>query len=130
VQPVDDLPAVALARVLLEEQHLLTTEHTMTHWEEAFFLPGPVIDRDNRENWARAGSKELPARAREEVARRLAAYEPVITDESAVREMQRLLRAGSDDERPLPEVPSPAATAPARAARRGGRERRQTRRRG
>jgi trimethylamine--corrinoid protein Co-methyltransferase len=127
IAPRDDLPAVPLARALLEEQHLVTAGHTLHYWPEELYLPGPVTDRQNRESWARAGARTLQERARSEIARRLAAYEPVATDPALDAEMRALLHAGMTEKRPLPAVPTPEETAP--AAARNGRQRRRMRRR-
>lgn len=106
MQPKDDLPTLDLVRALLDEQHLITAEHTMAHWPQELYLPGAVLDRDNRENWEKAGQPTLDQRALAEVERRLAAYEPVAVDAAVEAEMQRLIRAGMmDGERPLPTVP-------------------------
>lgn len=104
IAPVDDLPTLDLVRAQLAEQHMLTAEHTLTHWPQQLYLPGPVYDRTNRETWERAGSNELRARAVAEVEERLAAYEPIATDPAIEREMRRLIRAGMSSERPLPSV--------------------------
>jgi trimethylamine--corrinoid protein Co-methyltransferase len=114
MQPVDDLPTADLVREVMAEQHLITAEHTMTHWPEHLYMPGPTTDRENRENWAKAGSKELQQRANEEVDRRLAAYEPIETDLLVVAEMERIVRSGMRGSAPLPDVPPPTKpTAPA-----------------
>lgn len=106
--PVDDLPTMELVREVMEEQHLITSPHTMTHWPEHLHMPSAVTDRENRENWSKAGSKELLQRANEEVDRRLAAYEPVVTDPLIVAEMERIVRSGMSSDAPLPEVPPPS----------------------
>jgi trimethylamine:corrinoid methyltransferase-like protein len=98
----------------------------MARWSDELYLPNPVIDRDNRENWSKAGEPRLRKRTRAEVERRLAAYEPVATGERLERELQRLIRAGMAGDRPLPEVPAHEPQAPAET----GRRRRRTRRGG
>jgi trimethylamine:corrinoid methyltransferase-like protein len=70
-------------------------------------MPSSVTDRDNRENWARAGGKDLLQRATDEVERRLAAYEPPETDPLVVDEMQRIITSGMSAPAPLPDVPAP-----------------------
>lgn len=126
VEPAGDLPVGDLVRQLLDEQHLITAEHTMARWSEELYLPNPVIDRDNRENWSKAGEPRLRERTRAEVERRLAAYEQVATGERLERELQRLIRGGMSGDGPLPEVPAHEAQAPAET----GRRRRRTRRGG
>ena len=64
-------------------QHLIMADHTTRHWPEVLYLPGRVIDRDNRENWTKAGAPDTNRRAIAEVERRLAAYQPVETDPAA-----------------------------------------------
>ncbi|MBL8058507.1 MAG: trimethylamine methyltransferase family protein [Anaerolineales bacterium] len=110
----EDLPTVDLVRQLLAEKHLLTAEHTLKYWPQELHLPGPIFDRTNREQWLLAGGKDLPARAREEVDRRLAAYVSPETPAAVQAELLRLIRAGlSRPDAPLPETPPPAAARPA-----------------
>ena len=107
IGPVDDLPALDLVREVMAEQHLITAPHTMAHWPQELYLPAPVTDRENRENWQKAGGKDLRQRAAEEVERRLAAYEPLETDPLLVAEMERLITSGMSAPAPLPAVSAP-----------------------
>ncbi len=116
VAPADDLPTMALVREVMAEQHLITAAHTMAHWPDELYLPAAVTDRENRENWQRAGGKDLLQRAADEVERRLAAYEPLDTDPLAVAEMERIITAGMSAPAPLPAVPAAAARAAAARA--------------
>ena len=112
LRPLADLPAVDLVQQVLEEQHLLTAEHTLTHWPQELYLTSPTTDRTNRENWIKQGSKTLKQRANEEVEQRLAAYTPVATDPQLDVELRRLIGTGlSDPDIPLPEIPEPVARA-------------------
>jgi trimethylamine--corrinoid protein Co-methyltransferase len=125
----DDLPTLDLVRGLLAEKHLITHEHTLKHWPLELYLPGPVYDRTNREQFAKAGGHDLVARAAGEVERRLAAFATPPTDPATEAEMLRIIRSGLIDQGArLPEVPPPAAGLPApaedpRAARRRARQR-------
>ena len=105
IEPVGDTPAVALARELLKEQQLITAEHTLKHWSEHLYLPSPVIDRQNRAKWAKAGHPTLSQRTAAEVEKRLAAYEPIETDARIVKELRRLMQSGVENQAALPEVP-------------------------
>lgn len=127
MEPQDDLPTLDLARQLLDEDHLLTSEHTMKYWPEELYLPGAVIDRHNRERWAAAGRTTLGERLKAEVDRRLAAYEPPETDPAIMKELRRILVAGREGDAPLPEVPPPPQAPASKQGRR--RSRRNTRRR-
>ncbi|HEX9370964.1 MAG TPA: trimethylamine methyltransferase family protein [Roseiflexaceae bacterium] len=126
----DDLPTLDLVRGLLAEQHLLTHEHTLKHWPHELYLPGPVYDRANREQFARAGAKELIQRAGAEVDRRLAAFVSPSTDPAVDVEMLRMIRSGlSEPDAALPAVLPPvlksakAIPEDPRAARRRARQR-------
>jgi trimethylamine--corrinoid protein Co-methyltransferase len=91
--PQDDLPTLDLARQLLAEQTMLTHAHTLAHWRDALYLPGPVIERLRREDWIAEGRTTLHQRAHAEVERRLAAYQPVEVDAQVKAELQRLASA-------------------------------------
>ena len=125
LKPKEDLPTLELVQELLAEQHMITAGHTMKYWPEELYLPGPVIDRSNRENWAKSGGKTLRQRTRAEVDERLAAYEPVETDPATDAELRRIIRSGLEEDTPLPDVPPPAAPrAPSTMSRRRMRARR------
>ena len=102
---IEDVPTVDMARTLLEEQHMITAEHTLKHWSEQLYLPNGVIDRQNRENWQKAGSPDLLQRTNAEVERLLAAYEPIATDPAIVAEMRHIIHAGLVKQTELPHVP-------------------------
>jgi trimethylamine--corrinoid protein Co-methyltransferase len=125
IQPVDDLPTIPLVRELLAEQHMITAEHTLNHWPRELYLPGPALDRQNRENWQKAGKPQMAERLTAEVERRLAAYQQPEIDPHQVAEMERIIQAGITTGRQLPPVPPPPQPAPTKRAR----QRRQTRRR-
>ncbi len=126
----DDLPTIDLVRGLLSEKHLITHEHTTKYWHQELYLPGPVYDRTNREQFAKAGGKDLVERASAEVDRRLAAFVSPDTDPAVEAEMLRIIRSGlNDKDALLPEVlpavlksAEPIAEDP-RAARRRARQR-------
>jgi trimethylamine--corrinoid protein Co-methyltransferase len=126
IEPLEDLPTTELVRELIAENHLITSPHTMKHWPQQLYLTDPVIDRDNRENWEKTGSKQLYQRACEGVEKRLASYQPIETDAAIDAEMRRLVESGLEKQRVLPELPPPPNPADAPVARR----RRSNRRRG
>ncbi|MEO8207646.1 MAG: trimethylamine methyltransferase family protein [Chloroflexota bacterium] len=105
VQPVDDLPVDDLLAHLMTDQHLIMAEHTTAHWPTTLHLPSRAWERDNRENWAKAGSPDTYARCVAEAERRLAAYQPVETDPRTVEELDRIISSGMSEPRPLPFVP-------------------------
>jgi hypothetical protein len=80
-------------------------EHTSAHWPTELYLPSPVVQRDNREAWMRAGSPDTVARSTAEVERRLASYRQIETDLLIDAEMQRIIRSGLESQTELPLVP-------------------------
>ena len=128
VRELDDLPVHELIDQLMADQHLIMAPHTLAHWPEELLLPSPLIDRDNREAWTRAGAKEIDERATDEVNRRLAAYRQLDTDPLLDAELRRIIRTGMvDRDAALPAVspaPEPAPGADeAKPARRPNRRR-------
>ena len=118
VEPIEDLPTRALVDEVLAQQHLIMAEHTTRHWPEELYLPGRVFDRDNRENWTKAGALDANRRAIAEVERRLAIYEPIATDPLIDAELDRIIRSGLTSQEVLPAIPPPP-DASARAAAAG-----------
>jgi len=105
VAPKDDLPVDGLLAHLLADQHLIMAEHTTANWPTTLHLPSRAWERDNRENWAKAGAPDTAARCTAEVERRLAAYRPIDTDPRAVEELDRIIRTGLREATDLPIVP-------------------------
>ncbi len=94
IKIAEDLPVDALIDQLMADQHLIMADHTMAHWPEELYLPSSIVDRDNRENWTKAGGKDTAQRAADEVDRRLARYQPIETDPLIDAELQRIIRSG------------------------------------
>jgi trimethylamine--corrinoid protein Co-methyltransferase len=114
---VEDLPVQPLVDDLRAQDHLITSEHTLKHWPQELYLTDPVIDRENRETWQKAGSKDLYQRACEAVQSRLAAYRPIETDPALDAEMRRMIVAGFTTQSELPELPPPPEPSGAVATR-------------
>ena len=127
IRVLEDLPATDLVNHLRQNDHLITAPHTLKYWPQELYLTDPVIDRENRENWAKAGSKELYQRACEQVDRRLAAYVPFDTDQAIDGELRRLIIAGLREQTELPVLPPPPEPATGEVA--AGRRSRPGRRR-
>ena len=64
---VDDLPITALVQEQLAKSNLLTAKHTLAHWRDELYLPGPVFDRQSADNWTKSGRKTLMERAADQV---------------------------------------------------------------
>jgi len=105
IRVLDDLPVQPLIDRLMIDQHLIMAEHTSAHWPSELYLPSPIIQRDNREAWTRAGAPDTVGRATAEVERRLAAYRQLETEPAVEAEMQRIIRSGLESQTDLPLVP-------------------------
>ena len=109
VRPVEvreDLPAAPLMEELVRDKHLLTSEHTLAHWPEELYLPGPMVDRTNWDQWEAQGSQRWRERALAVIDETLAAYEEPPLDpklHADIREMFR--RTCSDPGVALPKLP-------------------------
>jgi trimethylamine--corrinoid protein Co-methyltransferase len=95
IRPVevrDDLPAQELIAELVREKHLLTSEHTLAHWPEELYLPGPMIDRTNWDQWTEQGSRDWRGRALAMIDETLARYEEPPLDRSLRSDIEELFR--------------------------------------
>ncbi len=131
IEPKDDLPVGPLIDQLMADQHLIMAEHTTAHWPAELYLPSPVVVRDNREQWLKAGGKDTYQRACDEVDARLARYRPLETDPAIDAELRRIIRSGLVSQTELPYIPpADEPTAEALAAGAGPMRRRNARRAG
>jgi trimethylamine--corrinoid protein Co-methyltransferase len=95
VRPVEvrgDLPASELLDELVRDKHLLTSEHTLEHWPDELYLPGPMVDRTNWDQWSAQGSKDWRHRALEAIEETLASYEEEPLAPAMHSEIQDLFR--------------------------------------
>jgi trimethylamine--corrinoid protein Co-methyltransferase len=95
IRPVEvreDLPAAPLIEELVREKHLLTAEHTLAHWTEELYLPGPMVDRTNWDQWASQGSKQWRERALATIDETLGAYEEEPLEPALHADIQEMFR--------------------------------------
>lgn len=114
IRPVEvreDLPTAELLAELVREKHLLTSEHTLNHWPEELYLPGPMIDRTNWEQWADQGSRDWRARANEVIDETLRSYEVEPLDPKVHAEIQDLFHRTCNEK----DITLPAFTETANA---------------
>jgi len=124
---LEDLPTAELVADLMNEDHLITSPHTLKYWPQELYLTDPVLDRMNRDGWVEAGSRSLNDRACEQVEIRLANYQPFDTDPAIDAEMRRLVTDGFVSQEKLPELPPLSEPPkPAGAGRRTNRRRRRS----
>lgn len=100
IRPVEvreDLPAGELIAELVRDHHLLTSEHTLAHWPDELYMPGPTLDRTNWDQWAEQGSRDWRARANEVIDETLAAYEVEPLEQRVHREIRQLISSTCSD---------------------------------
>ena len=96
VEAREDFPSRPRFEELLQEGHLLISEHSQRYLNREIYLPGPVIDRSNRSRWQEEGSLTLLQRARLEVEKAVAAYEPIELPDSVVKELAALMKTAAN----------------------------------
>jgi hypothetical protein len=73
--------ALAAIREIGPGGHYLGTQHTLEHFETAFFMP-KIMDFNSFEQWSAEGALDHDARGREKAKTMLAAYEEPRLDEA------------------------------------------------
>ena len=120
-----DVPLDDFIAAVEEEGHVLTWDHTLTHWPQELYLPGAAYDRTNWDQWGKLPEEMRyeGSRLRHLVEEAIAGYQGPPVDEARHAEMRRILQAAAGEDIPLPEVRIQVA------ARQQGRDRRRRRRR-
>ncbi len=91
IEPKEDFPSLPHFKELLEEKHLLISDHTRRFIKEEHFVPGPVIDRANRSRWQEEGALTLGQRAHAEVEKLVQKYQPSRLPASHKTELIKLM---------------------------------------
>jgi trimethylamine--corrinoid protein Co-methyltransferase len=91
IEPREDFPALGLFEELLQERHLLISDHTRRYLRKEIFFPGAVIDRANRTRWEQQGSLSLEERAHRQINELLKTYKPSTLPEEAKKELTDLM---------------------------------------
>jgi trimethylamine--corrinoid protein Co-methyltransferase len=89
VEPREDFPAIPRFEELLQEQHLLISDHTRKYLRDELRFPGVTIDRANRSRWQDEGGRTLGQRAHNEVERLLTQYTPSSLSDDVKTELTR-----------------------------------------
>ncbi|HXV62009.1 MAG TPA: trimethylamine methyltransferase family protein, partial [Vicinamibacteria bacterium] len=90
VEVKEDLPAASLIEELVREKHLMMSEHTLEHWPEELYLPGPMVDRTNWDQWSEQGKKRFRDRAADVIGECLENYEVEPVEEKLHAEIRNL----------------------------------------
>ncbi|GMR23626.1 MAG: glycine betaine--corrinoid protein methyltransferase [Acidobacteriota bacterium] len=98
VEVKDDLPVQPLIDELVREKHLMMSEHTLEHWPEELYIPGPMVDRTNWEQWEEQGSSKFKERAAEVIDECLEDYDVEPLDPKLHEEIRHLFVSTCEDE--------------------------------
>ncbi len=91
ITPKEDFPSLPRFQELLEEKHLLISEHSMKYINEEIYFPKPVIDRANRPRWIEEGSLSLRERANSIVTETINQYRPNQLSDDVRNELNALM---------------------------------------
>jgi len=91
----------------LQAGHFMSLPHTLKWFKKEGYYPDAVINREVKEKWEQAGSKDSLAAAHERVTKYLANGIPHLLDEAKRRELRKIMEAdakkhGADS---LPQLP-------------------------
>jgi trimethylamine:corrinoid methyltransferase-like protein len=75
------------------EGHLLTHPHTLRWMREEHYAPGVVIDRDNQQEWAAAGSLSAGERAKRRVEELIARHPGITLAAEQAAALEELMAA-------------------------------------
>ncbi len=100
IRPVeirDDLPTQPLIDELVANKHLMMSEHTLEHWPEELYLPGPMIDRTNWDQWKMDGGKGFRERAADVIEECISNYDLEPLDAKLHTEIRTLFETTAND---------------------------------
>jgi trimethylamine--corrinoid protein Co-methyltransferase len=89
IEAREDFPAIGRFEELLQEGHLLISDHTRKYLKDEIWFPGPTIDRANRARWLEEGGRTLGERAYAEVERLVGQYTPSRLSDDVKAELTR-----------------------------------------
>lgn len=72
--------------------HYLAQRHTLEYFRKEHYLPTIIINREKREIWEKAGSKDLWEVAREEAKRILREHQPEPLDRDVEEELKKIVK--------------------------------------
>lgn len=93
IEAREDFPALGRFEELLQDKHLLISDHTRKYLKDEIRFPGPAIDRANRARWHEEGARTLGERAHAEVERLVAQCAPSRLPDDAKAELTRRMTA-------------------------------------
>ena len=93
IEPKDDFPSLPHFKELLQEGHLLISDHTMKYRDSELSMPGKVINRANLARWESEGETKVNDIAHAEVTELINNYEPTTLSEDVKNELVQLMES-------------------------------------
>ena len=86
-----------IAKNLLKEltettTHLLSHDHTLKWYREELHIPGSIVDRSTKEEWANKGRKTTAERAKEQVEKLLKKYSGTTLDKDVIDDLSEIMK--------------------------------------
>jgi trimethylamine--corrinoid protein Co-methyltransferase len=102
----EDLPLDSFVETVREQGHVLTWEHTLAHWPQELYLPGPAYDRVNLDQLSKLPEDQRTENSRLKalVNEAIAAYQGPPVDTPTHEEMRRILQHAAGPAVRLPEL--------------------------
>ena len=100
-----DRPIAAdLLETLIAEKQLLDHPHTLKWFRSEHYLPSPVIDRSNSEDWLNQGKQSIGERAAQRADALIASYPGSALDPGVQKELGRIIMRDTKDGFLLPDT--------------------------
>jgi len=93
IEPKEDFPSLPHFKELLQEGHLLISEHTMKYLEDEHYMPGKVINRANLSRWQAEGETTVNEMAHAEVESLISTYEQTKLGDDVKTELTQLMES-------------------------------------
>ena len=93
----EDLPTQDLIDELIDQKHLMMSEHTLEHWQNELYIPGPMVDRTNWDQWESGGKATFRDHAGEIIDEALDDYDVEPLPDEVHREIHSLFKKTAED---------------------------------
>ncbi|MEE8479169.1 MAG: trimethylamine methyltransferase family protein [Candidatus Neomarinimicrobiota bacterium] len=93
IEPKEDFPSLPHFKELLQEGHLLISDHTLKYLNDEHYLPGKVINRANLSRWKAEGEKKVNEIAHTEVQTLVSTYQPNTLSDGIKNELVQLMKS-------------------------------------
>ncbi len=97
ITPRDDFPVRPRVEELLQEGHLLISDHSLQHLAAEHHFPDPVIERANLSRWLEEGALTVAQKARARADALVASWQPPgLSPEVETNLIERMTAAASE----------------------------------